>query len=269
MGQQEPRPSCGSSPCGCGPEPVGIGRRDFLATAGLGVAAAVLSDWPAVAGPFEGKDFEALVPRDKKLNPDWLARLTKRGEPETYRGSELKWVGMPVGGIACGQLYLGGDGRPWYWDIFTSTSTTDYESKIWAGPHYEHPLGPKPVVEQGFAIKVQDGSSTQTRVLDGRGFKDISFRGEYPIGKVAYHDEALPVEVSLEAFSPFIPLNVADSSLPATIFAFQVKNRGPRPIEVTLSGWLENAVCRAGDGGLSLQTAELVRAGPEAPRHAL
>ena len=160
---------------------------------------------------------------------------------------------MPVGGIACGQLYLGGDGRPWYWDIFTSTSTTDYESKIWAGPHYEHPLGPKPVVEQGFAIKVQDGSSSQTRVLDSRGFKDISFRGEYPIGKVAYHDEALPVEVSLEAFSPFIPLNVADSSLPATIFAFQVKNRGTRPIEVTLSGWLENAVCRAGDGGLSLQ----------------
>ena len=36
----------------------------------------LLPDWPAVAGPFEGKDFEALVPRDKKLSPEWIRSLT-------------------------------------------------------------------------------------------------------------------------------------------------------------------------------------------------
>ena len=117
----------------------------------------LLPDRPAVAGPFEGKDFEALVPSDKKLSPDWIRGLTERREPEVYRDNELNWVGMPVGGIACGQLYLGGDGRLWYWDIFTSTTTTDYEAKIWAGPHYEHPLNPKPVVDQGFAIRGETG----------------------------------------------------------------------------------------------------------------
>ena len=70
---------------------------------------------------------------------------------------------MPVGGIACGQLYLGGDGRLWYWDIFTSATTTDYAGKIWAGPHYEHPLQPKPVVEQGFAIRVNQAEKTHVR----------------------------------------------------------------------------------------------------------
>ncbi len=99
---------------------------------------------------------------------------------------------MPVGGIACGQLYLGGDGRLWYWDIFTSTTTTDYEAKIWAGPHYEHPLNPKPVVEQGFAIRVKQGEKTIVRALDRRGFKDITFRGEYPIGRVSYRDDGTP-----------------------------------------------------------------------------
>ena len=160
---------------------------------------------------------------------------------------------MPVGGIACGQLYLGGDGRLWYWDIFTSATTTDYGAKIWAGPHYEHPLQPKPVVEQGFAIRLKQGLQKTTRTLDRRGFKDIAFRGEYPIGRVTYREQGLPVEVSLEAFSPFIPLNVEDSSLPATVLSFQVKNTAQEPLEVSLAGWLENAVCRSGDGGLNLR----------------
>lgn len=253
MGQQDHRQSCGSSHCDCGPQPLSIGRRDFLALTGLGAASVLLADLPAVAGPFEEKDFESLVPRDKKLNPQWIDRLTQRGEPEIYRGAELNWIGMPVGGIACGQLYMGGDGRLWYWDIFTSTTTTDYESKIWAGPHYEHPLRPKPVVEQGFAIQVKQAEKSYLRVLDRRGFKDITYRGEYPIGRVTYHEDALPVDVSLEAFSPFIPLNVQDSSLPATVLSFQVRNTSQSPVEVSLSGWLENAVCRAGDGGLNLR----------------
>jgi uncharacterized protein (DUF608 family) len=222
----------------------------------------LIPDWPAVAGPFEEKDFEALVPRDKKLNPDWIRRLTERGQPETYRGAELNWIGMPVGGIACGQLYHGGDGRLWYWDIFTSTTTTDYEARIWAGPHYEHPLQPKPVVEQGFAIRVQQGEDTKVRALDRRGFKDIAFRGEYPIGRVTYRDENMPVDVSLEAFSPFIPLNVEDSSIPATILSFQVRNTSQAPVEVSLAGWLENVVCRAGDGGLGLRRANAISSKP-------
>ena len=258
---QDERQTCDSPRCGCGPQTVSIGRRDFLAAAGLGAAGLLVPDWPAVAGPFEEKDFEQLVPRDKKLNPEWVRKLTERGKPEVYRGAELDWIGMPVGGIACGQLYLGGDGRLWYWDIFTSTTTTDYEAKIWAGPHYEHPLKPKPVVEQGFAIRVKQGETTVTRALDRRGFKDVTFRGEYPIGRVTYHDEALPVDVSLEAFSPFIPLDVADSSLPATILSFRVKNTGQAPVEVSLAGWLENAVCRAGDGGLSLVRRNAIEKG--------
>ena len=81
---------------------------------------------------------------------------------------------MPVGGIACGQLYLGGDGRLWYWDIFTSATTTDYQSKIWAGPHYETPLHAKAKVEQGFAIRIKEGEAAWTRartVADSRTFR--------------------------------------------------------------------------------------------------
>jgi uncharacterized protein (DUF608 family) len=48
--------------------------------------------------------------------------------------------------------------------------------------------------------------------------------------------------VKLEAFSPFIPLNTDDSSLPATILHFTLHNHSQEPVEATLVGSLENAV---------------------------
>src|SRR5262245_5692263 len=98
-------------------------RRAFLLLSGATVAS-IAAGVPHMAGPFDQTDFENLVPSDKKLNPDWVKSLTSRGAPEVYSGRDLPYIGMPVGGIACGQLYLGGDGRLWYWDIFKSVTTT-------------------------------------------------------------------------------------------------------------------------------------------------
>ena len=45
---------------------------------------------------------------------------------------------------------------------------------------------------------------------------------------VEFEDSALPVSVSLDAFTPFIPLNVDDSSLPVAIFKYRVQNRSAK-----------------------------------------
>jgi uncharacterized protein (DUF608 family) len=219
----------------------GINRRDLLRLTGAGAMALGLPAWSAMAGPFEASDFEKLVPADKRLSADWVKSLYERGEPAWHSGDELKWIGMPVGGLCAGQLYLGGDGRLWHWDIFNQRIGT-------AAAHYAEPMEPVAPLDQGFAIRVND----TVRTLDRRGFSDIRFRGEYPIARVEYRDQQLPVVVELEAFSPFIPLNEIDSSLPVTVMRFTVKNTSTAAVDVELAGWLENAVClhtaKAGGG---------------------
>lgn len=209
-----------------------VDRRELLKVLGLGTMAALSANLPAMAGPFEPSDFEKVVPTDKKLTKEWVHSLFARGTQAVYRGEELKYIGMPIGGLCSGQLYLGGDGKLWLWDIFNIPRAT-------GGANYAKPLIPASPIDQGFSIKV-DGTC---RTLDKQGFREVSFRGEYPFGLIEYRDQSCPVGISLEAFSPFIPLNVTDSSLPATAMRFTLKNHGTALAKIEFGGWLENKVC--------------------------
>jgi len=248
---------CSDSECQCQSEP-GVSRRGFLAAASVGAVGSVAasSSLPVMAGPFVAADFDELVPADKKLTESWLASLRERGSPDVLTGDELQYIGMPIGGIGCGQLYLGGDGRLWLWDIFKSNyrREPDHGRRIDAftlGGHYANPVafGEQYTrhngadVQQGFAVRINDGEKTTLKSLDHRGFPGVTFRGEYPIGKVTYEDDAIPIKVELEAFSPFIPLRAKDSGLPASVMSFTVTNRSDEPLEVDLVGWLQNATC--------------------------
>lgn len=215
-----------------------------------------------MAGPFEDSSFENLVPADKRLSAAWLRSLTARGAPTENRGGDLDTIGMPCGGIGCGQLYLGGDGRLWLWDIFNQPPPP--EASDYRGPHYAHPLRPDACrpIRQGFALETRVAGVSRVRSLDRQGFSDIRFRGQYPVGHVEYRDAECPVEVSLEAYSPFSPLDVDDSSLPATVMAYTVRNPGSHSVEVGVAGWLENAVCLgSGTSGRGERINEVRREG--------
>src|SRR5262249_34268506 len=128
--------------------------------------------------------------------------------------------------------------------------------------HYAHPMEPGSNFSQGFALLVSQGGHTRVRALDHSGWSDISFNGEYPIGRVEYGDPASPIAISLESFSPFIPLNVEESSSPATVMRFTLKNRSARAARVELAGWLENPVCqRSSESHVLFRRNRIIRRG--------
>ncbi|MBI4605027.1 MAG: hypothetical protein HY721_23950 [Planctomycetes bacterium] len=238
------------------PTPVLLPRREILRILGAGAAAVALrgAPLPAFAGPFQASDLEVLIPADKKLDPAWVRSLFDRGTPAVYRGAELEKIGMPIGGICTGQLYLGGDGKLWHWDIFNVPSRGDFF--LYQGPHYMQPRVQASPIEQGFALVLTAGGKRRVRPLDRRGFSRIAFRGDYPMASVEYSDHgdgggdggtgdagAVPVTVRLEAFSPFIPLHAEDSGLPATLMRYTVRNTGAERLDLEVVGWLENAAC--------------------------
>ncbi len=250
--------------CGCSSQGAShnVPRREFLKIAGVGTVGAMLGGQRSImAGGFSAADLhgERLVPADKKLDASWVRALFERGTKEVYDGKALDNIGMPCGGIGSGQLYLCGDGTLGSWQIF------NYAASNWVGDThatYSHHGFAKPV-EQGFAVAVRTGEEKPTvKKLSREGFKDITFNGQYPIGTVRYQEEGVPVCVTMEAFSPFIPLNAQDSGLPATLFHITLENRSDRPIYTCVIGWLENAVCqRSGAQLVGQKVTRIVRDG--------
>jgi uncharacterized protein (DUF608 family) len=206
-----------------------------MKVAGSGAAAVGMGS--VLAGKASADGVKHLVPADKELDEAWLNDLYRRGEKRIWRGKELNTIGMPVCGIATGQLYLRGDGTLGIWQIFNKHHFTG------VGEHAYEYREPDSPVDSGFAVAVRSGGSIDVRKLDRKGFEGVDFNGEYPIGTVGYRDTGFPVEVEMEAFSPFIPLNAKDSALPATVFHITVSNRSEENVRAGIIGWLENAVC--------------------------
>ncbi|MBN1123900.1 MAG: hypothetical protein JXA82_02755 [Sedimentisphaerales bacterium] len=219
-----------------------LDRRSFLKLAGFGALSLSAAGWiwPVVTRAEDSiVSPDHYVPLDKQLDPGWVQALIARGRRTVYTGKDLDTIGMPVGGVCAGQVYLTGDGRLSEWQIFNQLVFSGYGQT-----NYQLGRRPDLCIDQGVAIRIQNGDKQMIRTIDRRGFEDVRFCGEYPIGMVRYRDKGVPVDVELEAFSPFIPLNAADSALPATILRYTLQNHSDLTLQITLAGWLDNQVNR-------------------------
>ncbi|MCL2527258.1 MAG: non-lysosomal glucosylceramidase [Defluviitaleaceae bacterium] len=71
-------------------------------------------------------------------------------------------------------------------------------------------------------------------------FRNSEMSGNYPFVNYKLWDEKMPVEAQLMAFTPLIPLNTDDSSLPVALLRYKVKNTSTEPLTVSVAGSMAN-----------------------------
>jgi non-lysosomal glucosylceramidase len=228
----------------------GSDRRAFLRRAALGVAVAAEAAQPQT--PANNPNTSAAPIAPGHVEPDYSPAHGVISYPRVFTGRQLEQIAFPLGGVAAGSLSLGGRGQLRDWEIFNRPNKG-------FSPPYAFP-----------AIWVQAGDGKpvahvlEARVLppytgeSGLGSDNVPglsrlasarFRGEYPLAHIDFEDSTLPVEVSLEAFSPIIPHDPEDSGLPVAILRYTVKNPGHTAAKVSVAFSIDNPVKVSEDQG--------------------
>jgi len=191
-------------------------------------------------------------------------------------GEHLRAVAMPLGGIGAGQIALAGDGGWRQWEIHNIPNHLGYVPHSFFAvrmrPADLHRVGRRTAGEFSGAARVlmspalYDDADFRPPITSSDhvvpdearrllsmvpGVAEVEFVGEYPIAEVTYRDPGLPLPVSLEAYSPFAPLDEDLSGMPCIICTLTVRNTRDLRIHVALVATLQNAVGWDGKGCIS------------------
>src|SRR5262249_44546276 len=130
----------------------------------------------------------------------------------SFTGPALSQIAFPLGGIGTGTVSLGGRGNLQDWEIFNRPGKGDQLFKTIRALRVA-PKGWAPVsrvLERKSPPPFSSALGFKNNMLAGLPrFREATFRGEYPFAQIDFEDDAVPVAVSLEAYNPFIPMDVA------------------------------------------------------------
>jgi len=202
-----------------------------------------------------------------------------------YEGARTRHIAFPLGGIGAGGFALSGSGRLVDWSIRNRPGLQSFNG-------YSH-----------FAIKAEaggrlldarvlngpydgdpTGSPTTRKFFDGFGwganrntlagvphFEATTFTGRFPIADIEFTDATFPGAVTMTSWSPFIPTNERDSSLPVAMFEIAVTNTGHETLDYVVAGTLGNHGCQNGrhefDGSGRVRSLFLTSADENLPEY--
>jgi non-lysosomal glucosylceramidase len=173
-----------------------------------------------------------------KKKPDVVSNRQRTFKSDAGRAAFL------LGGIGTGNVSVGSRGELRDWEIFNRPEKGNHLPYtgfyIWAKSRGKKPVAK--VLEAQLAAPHDGASGYHSNTLAGLPrFPGAVMRAEYPFVHIDFKKTEMPVQVSLEAFTPFIPLSAEDSAYPAAILRYHVKNTSALAVEVSLAGSLANA----------------------------
>ncbi len=167
--------------------------------------------------------------------------------PRVFTGRHLTAIAFPLGGVCAGSVSLGGRGQLRDWEIFNRPDKGNTPSyafpALWAQAGSRKPVAR--VLESRIQPPFEGSSGLGARNAPGlTRLRSATFTGEFPLARVDFSDSTLPIEVALEAFSPFIPHEPDESGLPVAILRYRVTNPGASAAKVSIAWSIDNPTGR-------------------------
>ncbi|MEJ8569252.1 GH116 family glycosyl-hydrolase [Elongatibacter sediminis] len=158
-------------------------------------------------------------------------------------------IAMPLGGIGAGSVSLGGHGELIDWELFNRPSKGFTPCSVDAGPgvmlHMKPAQGPAQLRLAEGPVETRDYPGCVGTTKPNHGiprFQNCRFDAAYPLAQVHLQDDNSPLTVRLEAFSPVIPGNADDSSLPVIQLRYHLHNSSAEAVDVAAIANLPNFI---------------------------
>ncbi len=178
------------------------------------------------------------------------------GVTEVFKNSDRVRSGIAMGGLGTGSLELRKDGQFYNWTIMNNWP-------LGTGQPLEVKAYPRNYSDQSFLfflVRYQvEGEQPQLKLLQlnnslsegGMQSIDyyypwmtaidrIEYSASFPVTQMTFTDPDMPFTIHMEAFSPFIPLDQKNSSIPGVYFNFQVNSIGEKAVKIFLVASMRN-----------------------------
>lgn len=160
----------------------------------------------------------------------------------TYTDESLAEIAFPIGGLGTGNIILDGRGSIRNLEIFNKPDRSGNPPDMTCFALWVKKAGETPVTK--ILEKKSDASDSRLR------FEKSTFKGEFPFAEVALVDALVPVSVTLEAYNPFVPLDVKGSGFPIAIFNWQLKNTSDKNVQGAIAFNMGNPIKVKNDEGV-------------------
>jgi hypothetical protein len=181
-------------------------------------------------------------------------RERQRFDPSKAPSGQTKPAGVILGGIGCGGFELQSNGR-----FARATINNNWEQPVESLPGCFA------------AVWARAGGKSVSQALTSApgyglpGSSAIEFDAYFPRAVAKFTDSRLAVSVTLRAYSSIIPQDLKNSSIPAVLLVFSVKNELDAPVEASIALSWENFLGvggTAGKGAFSDRTGNTVESLP-------
>jgi len=226
---------------------VSLTRRRFLSTAATAGGAALVSSG-AWAAPYQ-----ASVQRADGAGGNTAGGPNTPRAPLAIPSTMPMGSGAPLGGIGTGFVEIRADGCFYEWQIFNAGPWAQNAPSTTAPPapgaqylrfvlHSRTAGGETPQVRRLYLRSDENDVYSLPFVQD---VESIDYSAAFPMTGLRYNDATLPVRVSAQLFSPFIPGNARDSATPGFHVVYTLENTGKQAVDVSLAAFLDNPLASA------------------------